>query len=103
MRSLLDQASFIEHADHVSLAHSRNSMRNDHARSITHHTAQLPQNLLLRVGIDRRQRIVENQNLRLTQNSPRNRRALLLPARQRDPALTDERVEPVRKRSNIFG
>ena len=47
--------------------------------SVRHYPlAQLRENLLLRVGVYRRERVVQNQYLRLAHDGARNRRALLL-------------------------
>ena len=50
------------------------------------------QDLLLGVRVHRRQRIVQDQDRRVDHQRARERRALLLPARQRDAALADHRV-----------
>src|SRR4051812_18426684 len=89
VRAALDDASFVEHADQVSLAHRRDAVRDDDARAVAHDAAQLRQNLLLRVSINRRERVVQNQYLRLANDGAGNRGALLLPAGERDAALAD--------------
>src|SRR5687768_11673553 len=76
-------------------------MRDDQTGAIAHHTAKLAQDLLFGVRVNRRQRIVENQDPRFTQNRARDRRPLLLPARKRNPALADERFVTIGKSSDV--
>ena len=61
------------------------------------------QNALFGVGIDARERVVEDQNLRLAQNRAREGRPLLLPAGKRDAALADHRVEALREALDFTG
>ena len=51
------------------------------------------EDFLLGVCVNGRERVVENQDARLTQHGARNRRALLLPARKGYAALADQSVE----------
>ena len=39
VRSLLNDASFVEHADRVGVADSRDAMRNNQTRATPHHAA----------------------------------------------------------------
>src|SRR5687767_5502998 len=77
-------------------------MRHDQTRAITHHAAKLPENSLFRVRINRRQRVVENQNLRLAQHRTCYRRALFLTTGKRDAPLANERFKLVRKSRDVF-
>ena len=52
MRALLDQASFIKHANHIGIAHGGNALRNDLAREFALDSTKLPVNLLFRVRIN---------------------------------------------------
>ena len=69
----------------------------DERRALPHHAAQPRQDLLFGVGVHRRQRIVQDQDARVEHHRAGERRALLLPARQRDAALADERVVALRE------
>src|SRR5947207_5163639 len=93
VRAALDDASLVEDADQICIAHGRDAVRDDEARALAHHAAQLRENFLLGVGVDGRESVVEYENPRLAEDGARNRRALLLPAGERDAALADERVE----------
>src|ERR1051325_5566154 len=77
-------------------------MRDDHARPVAHHAAKLPETLLFGIRVNGRQRIIENQDLRLAQNRARNRSSLLLSARQSNAALANQRFETIRKSGNIL-
>src|SRR5258706_10649317 len=103
VRAAFDDAAFIQNANQIRMSHSRNAMRNDNAGALAHDAPKLGQDLFFRVSIDRRKRIIENQDLWLAQNRPCNRRALFLSAGKSYPALADEGVEPVRKVAHIIG
>ena len=64
-----------------------------------HDAAQPRQDLLLRIGIHRRQRIVQDQDPRIDHQRARQRGPLLLAAGQRDAALADGGVVALRERS----
>src|SRR5215216_3195563 len=80
VRAALDDAPLVEDADEVRVADGRDAVRDDERGALAHHAAQAAQNLLLRVGVHGRERVVENEDARLTHDRARNRRALLLPA-----------------------
>ena len=52
---------------------------------------------LLGAGVDARERVVEQQHRPLERQRPRQRHALLLAARERDAALAEHGVEPLRE------
>ena len=63
---------------------------------------QAAQDLLLRVGVDRGERVVQDQDARLGRQGPREGRALLLPARQGQAALADEGVVAAREVGDVL-
>ena len=77
-------------------------MRHDERGAFTHHAAQPSKNLFLGVGVDRRQRVVENQNRRIGGDGARQRRPLLLPSRERDAALPDHGVVALREVGQVL-
>ena len=97
VRAALDDAAAVEHDDLIGVAHGRDAVRDDDRRPLPHHAAQPRQDLLLRVGVHRRQRVVQDQDARIDHQRARERRALLLAARQRDAALADQRVVALRE------
>ena len=62
-----------------------------------HRLAQPALDLLLGARIDRRGRVVEDQHPRVRDQRPRDRNPLALPARERQPALADHRLVPLRQ------
>ena len=60
------------------------------------------QDLFFGVGVDGRQRIVQDQDARIDGDGAGERRALLLATRKRDAALADERVVAVGKVGDIL-
>src|SRR5687768_11038526 len=77
-------------------------MRDDQTRAVAHDAAQSAEDLLFSVRIDRRQRIVENQDPGLAQDGTRNRRPLFLSARQRDASLADECFVTIGKTRDVI-
>src|SRR6266496_695424 len=101
MCSTLDDASFIKYANQVRVTHRRDPVRHNNARAFAHDTPKLTENFLLRICVDGRKRVIKNQDLWLSQDGPRNGRPLFLPARKRDSAFTNQRLESVRETSDI--
>ena len=67
-------------------------MRNRNRGAPAHQVVQGPLNFLFGFGVHGRSRLVQNQNARVDQQSPRNRNALALTPRQTLSALTHQRV-----------
>ena len=61
------------------------------------------QDPLLGMRIDGAQRVVEDQDERVAHERARDGGALLLAARERDAALADDRLQPLRKRGDVAG
>ena len=63
VRAALDDAPLVEHDDLVGVAHGGDAVRHDEATcGWRMHLAQAMKNLVLGVGVHRRQRIVEDQD-----------------------------------------
>src|SRR6185295_17826349 len=77
-------------------------MRDDQTRAADHYSPKVAEDSFFGVRVYRRQRIVENQNSRASDQRARDRSSLLLPARQRDPAFADQRLEAPWELENIF-
>ncbi len=77
-------------------------MRDDDAGSLVHHSAQLSQNLFFRESINRRKRIIENQNLWLAQNRACDRGALFLSTGKRDAAFAHQRLKTFGKIAQVI-
>ena len=77
-------------------------MRHDDRRSLAHHAAEPRKNLLFRVRIDRRQRVIEDQNWRIDDERARDGRPLFLAARERNASFADHRVVALRKIGDVF-
>ena len=86
----------------ICVPNGRHAMRNDDGCPLAHRSAKPIENFLLRIGIHRRQRIVENENLRIDEQRACNGSALLLTAGQGNPAFTDRCVVSVRKSRDVL-
>src|SRR6266566_694874 len=64
-------------------------MRNQNCGAALHDFAQAGEDMLLGLGVDTRERVVEDQNPRIADDGAGNRGALLLPAGESDAALAD--------------
>ncbi len=89
MGSLLDDGAGVHHQNAVGLQNGREPMGDDETGAPRHDAAQrlLHQRLVPRV--ERRGRLVEQQDRRVGENSAGDGEALALAARKRDAALAD--------------
>ena len=78
----------------VGERHRRRPVDHDERGHAVEHAAQRRLDQLLGVDVERRQRVVEHDDLRPRQDRPGQRDALPLPARQRHALLADPGVEP---------
>ena len=78
VRAALGNATSSEHEDLIRVADSRHTVRDDDRRPRAHDRAKPEQNLLLGVGVNRRQRVIQNQDAGIDGNGARERRALFL-------------------------
>ena len=62
MGAAFGDAAFVEQEDDVGVAHGGDAVRDDDRRPLPHHAAQPRQDLFFGVGIDRRQRVVQDQD-----------------------------------------
>ena len=85
--ALLDNPPRLHHQNAVSLQHRRQPMGDHQRRAPGHHVVERGLNLRFVVRVERRRRLVEQQDRRVLENGARDRQALPLPARQRDAAL----------------
>ena len=102
VRAALGDAAAVEHEDQVGVAHGRDAVRHDDRRPLAHDAAQPRQDLLFGVRVHGRQRVVQDQDPRVDGQGARERRPLLLAARQRDAALADDRVVAVREVGDVL-
>ena len=96
VRALLDDASAVEHDDAVAVLDRRQPVRDDDRRAPAHQLFERRLDQPLRLGVERRGRLVEDQDRRVLEDRARDRDALPLAARQPDAALADDRGEALR-------
>src|SRR5439155_2529642 len=102
VRAGLEDAALVEHQDLIGTADRGHSVRDDNRGPLAHDQAKPRENLFFRVRIDRRQRVVENENPWIDGDGACERRALLLTARERDAALAHHRVVALREIGDVF-
>src|SRR4051812_47499719 len=85
MLALFDDAPVIEYDRPRRVADRADAVRRDERRPSLERGAKRFENLRLGVRVDRRQRVVEQHDPGLSRQGPRQRRTLLLSARQIDP------------------
>ena len=94
----LDDAARLEHHDLIGVAHAARRGARRRPRCGRRNTVvELALDRGLGLGIDARERIVEDQDLRPQRERARERRALALAAREHHAALAHERVVAVRQ------
>ncbi len=80
MVAALDDMAGFEHQDLVGIDHRRQAMRDHQDRVPGRHLGEARLDLALGLGVERRGRLVENQDPRRLQDDPGDRDALLLAA-----------------------
>lgn len=85
----------IERDDEVGGLHRRGAVGDEDGRAVAHEGLQPSQDLFFGMGVHVREGIVEHEDRGRLEERPRQRSALLLPAGERHPALTDHGVEAI--------
>ena len=89
MRAPLDDATAMQHDDHVGIAHGGNTVRDEDGGPTHHEIAQLVENLVFGMRIHARESVVQNQNPWTADDGAGNRGPLLLTAGERNAAFPD--------------
>src|SRR3954471_4690240 len=95
--AVLEDHAVVEHDRAVGDLDRREALRRDQDCPAGERRAQVLDQVALRLGVDRRHRVVEYDDARARNQRPREGDALALPAREVDPALADQRVVAVRQ------
>ncbi len=80
MATRLDNTTLIQHNNSIGVPQGGHSMTNQDGCFITAEPLQSPQNMLFRFGIYSTKTVIQNQNFSVSDESSRERRALLLSA-----------------------
>ncbi len=103
MRSVLDDAAVVEHGDAVGIADGGDAVRDEDGRAPLHHFAQMVENAFFGVGVHAGERVVQDHDARVANESARDGGALLLSARKGDAALADQGRVLVGEGLNVLG
>src|SRR4051812_44723568 len=101
VRPQLDDAPAVQHRDAVRIADGGDAMRDKDGRTAQHHLAEMLEDLLLGVGIDARERVIEDENPWVADDGARDRSALLLSAGERDATLPHHGLVLFRELFNV--
>src|SRR5258708_25585145 len=93
----------MQHGYPVSVADCRNAMGYEDGGAPLHDFTKVIEDFLFRIGVNAGQRVVQYKDTRITHDSPRNRGALFLPARERNAALADKGLILLWKGLNVRG
>src|SRR5947209_449916 len=93
----LDDTAAVEDADKIGIDDRRQPVRNHDRRTTAHQRSQGGLYLALALGIERRGRLVEQQDRGVLQHRAGDRQALALSAGEAQPMLADDRVVALRK------
>ncbi len=91
----------LEHEDRVGAAHGGQAVGDDERRAVAHQRRQRVLHELLGFGVERRGRLVEDQDRRVAQQRAGDRQPLPLPARQALAALADLRRRSRRRAATM--
>ena len=97
MAALFDDAPLVEDENTVGADHARQAMRQDQGRAPGRQAVDRLLDHRLVFGIDRGQRLVEDQDRRIAQQGAGDRQPLALTAGQHDAALADHRLVALRQ------
>src|SRR5437588_2115938 len=92
-----DDPSLVKDDDLVCERDRREAVGDDQRRAAAHRLAQPEPDPRLCGRVDRRRGVVEDEDARVDGQRARDRKPLALAPRERDPALTDHRVVPLRQ------
>ncbi len=95
VRALLDDLSVLEHDDQVGVADRRESVRDDERGAVGEQQPQGRVDLSFGADVDRRGRLVEDQDSRICQERPRERDELSLAEREAGSAFLQLRLVTV--------
>ena len=95
MRAARRDLAVLEHDDLVGQRDRRQPVRDHERRAPLHHLGERVLDAVLGGGVHARGGVVEDQDARLGEQRPRDRHPLALAAAEREPALADQRVEPL--------
>ena len=90
VRALLDQAALVEHEDPVGADHAGEPVREDERGAADHQAIERRLDQGLALGVDGRERLVEDQDRGVAQERPGDGDALALAAREAHAALADD-------------
>ena len=89
MAPALDDLSILKHQDLVGHFHGTKPLGYNECRPALHHALERLLDLVLRLRVHARRRVVEDEDARVHQQRPGNRDPLLLSAGKGDPSLAD--------------
>src|SRR2546430_16179272 len=92
VRAALRDGAFDQDDDLVGVANGGGAVRNQNRGAALHDSAQAVEDALLGLGVDARERVVEDENARIADNGAGDGGALLLPTGKSDAALADHGV-----------
>ena len=95
MGALLDDAAVLEHDDQVGVADRRQAVGDDERRAVGEQHAERALDLPLGADVDRRGRLVEDEDARVGEQRPRERDELALAEREPRAALAELRLVAV--------
>ena len=97
MGAAFRQLALVEHEDRVGVGNGREAVRDRDRGAVGRHGVERGEDVLLGAGVERAGRLVEQQDRRVLDEGPRDRDALLLAARELEPALAHLGGEALRQ------
>ena len=101
MRAALGDPAILQHDYVIGVAHCGRAMAHHDRGAAAHALGQAVEHGAFGLGIDARKGVVEHHHRRIVDQHPRDRGALLLPARKRHPTFANDRSKAMRQHCDV--
>ena len=91
-RAVLDDTALLQHINAIGIGNRREAVRNDKCGAVFTQAVERAFDLRFCFAIERARRFIQNEDRRILENGPGNRKPLAFAARQRRAALSNDEL-----------
>jgi hypothetical protein len=102
MTPLFDDPPILQHQDAIRALDGRKPMRDDQRGAPRHQRLERGLDMTLSLGVERRGRLIQNQNRRVLEHGARNGQTLTLTTREQYAMVADQSIEALGQRLDEF-